>query len=128
MRAISVTWNLRVSRNCASSGGMPIWVYFAPFWRMPVLWAFPEPACIAFQLSRSVLSCSGFRTPGISIAPPSWAPLPKNVAPKISAAFPSATASRARPIGVSPRMPFRLRPGMWMISSGANRPPPPSTS
>ena len=43
IRAISLIWNFRVSRNCACSGEMEIGVYFMPSSNTAILPLFWEP-------------------------------------------------------------------------------------
>ena len=41
--AISLIWNLRVSRNCASLGEMEIGLYFMPSSSTATLWLLADP-------------------------------------------------------------------------------------
>ena len=98
MRAISLIWNLRVSKNCACSGEMEIGVYFMPSSNTATLFALELPPKAEFQLS---LTRSGsLITPGCSKMPPGVAPFAKNLAPYSSQAIAMPMAFLAIAIGL----------------------------
>ena len=77
IRAISLIWNFRVSRNCACSGEMPIGVYFMPSSSTAILFAFPLPPKVDCQLSRT--RCGSLIVPGCSNTPPGGGPIGKEL-------------------------------------------------
>src|SRR5574344_2816740 len=97
IRAISLIWNLRVSRNCACSGEIEIGVYFIPSSRTATLPEFIEPPNGEFQFSLS-LAGSGI-VPGCSSTPEGAAPFAKNLAPYSSVAIARPIAFFAIAIG-----------------------------
>ena len=78
IRAISLTWNFRVSKNCACSGEMPMGVYFMPSSSTAILLLLPLPPKVDCQLSRT--RWGSLMVPGCSSTPPGAAPLAKNLA------------------------------------------------
>lgn len=112
--AISLIWNFRVSRNCASLGGIAICLYVIPSSRTATLWLFLPENC-ACQLCRSL--SGSFTIPVCSRIPPGVAPLEKNVAPYSSVAIAIHMAFFAIAIGLYPMRPSKPSPGICNTSS-----------
>ena len=117
IRAISLIWNFRVSRNCACSGLMPIGVYFMPSSSTAILLALPLPPKVDCQLSRT--RCGSLIVPGCSSTPPGAAPLAKNFAPYSSQAIAMPMAFFAIAMGLYPTSPSKPKPGMCSTSDGS---------
>ena len=112
MRAISVTWNLRDSRNCASSGGMDSWVNLAPLSRTTVSCALAIPDVLAFHRDWRILACSSFSRCSVCGTPVASNPELNIFPPNVSAAIASPTPSARHGLG-DPQMPSYPKPGMW---------------
>ena len=116
IRAISLTWNFRVSKNCACSGEIPMGVYFMPSSRTAILLLLPLPPKVDCQLSRT--RWGSLMVPGCSSTPPGAAPLAKNLAPYSSQAIAMPMAFLAMAMGLYPTRPSKPRPGMCSTSEG----------
>ena len=79
IRAISLIWNFRVSKNCACSGLTEMGVYFMPSSSTATLLALRAPPKVCCQDSRT--RDGSLIVPGCSNTPPGAAPLAKNDAP-----------------------------------------------
>ena len=90
-RAISVTWNFRVSRNCASSGGIPIVLISMPSSRILTLCALVNPWYSPANDARSRSNPPGDNLPGCFNSRPGRAPLLKK-------RLPNSSVARLRPM------------------------------
>ena len=86
MAAISLRWNFLVSRNCASSGAIPSFVYVPPSSRIGTPCAFLSPVKFSRNCVFSRLNVSSDIFPGMVMKPPRLVPFPKNSDPNFSAA------------------------------------------
>lgn len=97
IRAISLIWNLRVSRNCACSGEIEMGVYFIPSSSTATLPEFPLPPNCDCHASLTLVG--SLIVPGCSSTPEGAAPFAKNLLPNSSVAIASPIAFFAIAIG-----------------------------
>ena len=104
-RAISEIWNLRDSRNCASSGGIVNCWNFAPESRMSVECADSRPARFSRHRFARASACGSVSRASVCSTPVANEPEPNSFAPNFSAASASPKPCRAARIGETPHVP-----------------------